>query len=128
MPTILVVDDEPTIRYLLRASLEGRGYRLLEAADGLSALRCAQHERPDLILLDIALPALSGLEVCQRLRDDPATAATPVFLLTGYVQQAEREAAERAGARGFIAKPFSPAALVAQVEEALRPAPQQLPT
>ena len=66
MPTILLVDDEPTIRYLLRASLEGRGYRLLEADDGLSALESAQSELPDLILLDIALPGLSGLEVAQR--------------------------------------------------------------
>jgi len=119
MPTILLVDDEPTIRYLLRASLEGRGYRLIEADDGPSALRSAQSELPDLILLDIALPGLNGLEVCHRLKDDPATATTPVFLLTGYVDQAKRDAAERAGAEGFIAKPFSPAALVARIEEAL---------
>ncbi len=119
MPTILLVDDEPTIRYLLRASLEGRGYHLIEAADGLSALQAAQRDRPDLILLDIALPGLSGLEVCRRLKEDPATAATSILLLTGYVQQTEREAADRLGARGCIAKPFSPAALVTQVEEAL---------
>ena len=123
MATILLVDDEPTIRYLLRASLEGRGYRLLEADDGLSALQLAQSELPDLILLDIALPGLSGLEVCYRLKDDPATAATPIFLLTGYVDQTDREAAERAGAQGFISKPFSPAALVARIEEALRQRP-----
>ena len=119
MPTILLVDDEPTIRYLLRASLEGRGYRLIEADDGPSALQSAQSELPDLILLDIALPGLNGLEVCHRLKDDPATATTPVLLLTGYVDQTNREAAERAGAQGFIAKPFSPAALVARIEEAL---------
>lgn len=119
MPTILLVDDEPTIRYLLRASLEGRGYRLIEADDGPSALQSAQSELPDLILLDIALPGLNGLEVCHRLKDDPATATTPVLLLTGYVDQTNREAAERAGAHGFIAKPFSPAALVARIEEAL---------
>lgn len=119
MPTILLVDDEPTIRYLLRASLEGRGYRLIEADDGPSALQSAQSELPDLILLDIALPGLNGLEVCHRLKEDPATATTPVLLLTGYVDQTNREAAERAGAQGFIAKPFSPAALVARIEEAL---------
>lgn len=119
MPTILLVDDEPTIRYLLRASLEGRGYRLIEADDGPSALQSAQSELPDLILLDIALPGLSGLEVCHLLKDDPATATTPVFLLTGYADRAKREAAQQAGAQGFIAKPFSPAALVARIEEAL---------
>lgn len=120
MPKILVVDDEPTIRHLLRASLEGRGYGLLEADDGPSALQAAQSELPDLILLDLALPRLSGLEVCSRLKAGPSTAAIPIFLLTGYVGQKEREAAQRAGAAGFIAKPFNPAALVALIEAALR--------
>jgi CheY-like chemotaxis protein len=119
MPTILVVDDEPTIRVLIRAALEGTGYRLLEAADGASALQVARSQRPDLILLDIALPRLSGLEVCRRLKEDPTTAATPILLLTGLVQQAERQAAEEVGAQGFIAKPFSPAALVAQIDDTL---------
>ena len=120
MATILLVDDEPTIRVLVRAALEGTGYRLLEAADGVSALQLARRERPDLVLLDIALPRLSGLEVCRRLKEDPATAAMPIFLLTGFVQKAERRAAEEAGAQGFIAKPFSPAALVARIEDTLR--------
>ena len=120
MATILVVDDEPTIRLLVRAALEETGHRLLEAADGSTALDLARAERPDLILLDIVLPRLSGLEVCRRLKGDPATATTPVFLLTGFVQQAERQAAEEVGAEGFIAKPFSPAALVQQIEDTLR--------
>lgn len=120
MSTILVVDDEPTIRILIRAALEGRGYRLVEAADGVSALRVAQREQPDLILLDIGLPSLNGLEVCRRLKEDPATATTPVFFLTGFVQQTERRTFEGAGAQGFIAKPFSPADLVAQIEDTLR--------
>lgn len=120
MATILVVDDEPTIRLLVRAALEETGHRLLEAADGSTALDLARAERPDLIILDIVLPRLSGLEVCRRLKGDPATAATPVFLLTGFVQQAERQAAEEIGAEGFIAKPFSPAALVQQIKDTLR--------
>ena len=123
MPTILVVDDEPTIRVLLRVTLEGSGHSVLEAADGVSALELARRERPDLMLLDIALPALNGLEVCRRLKEDPATAATPIFLLTGFVQQAERDAAVEAGGQGFIAKPFSPAVLVAQIDDALRRRP-----
>ena len=120
MPTVLVVDDEPIIRVLIRAALEGTGYGLLEAVDGVSALDVARSRRPDLILLDIALPHLSGLEVCRRLKEDPATAATPVLLLTGFVQEAQRQAGERAGADGFIAKPFSPAGLAAQIDRTLR--------
>ncbi len=123
MPTILVVDDEPTIRVLVRAALERAGYHLLEAADGVSALEIAQSRRPDLIVLDIALPQLSGLEVCRRLKEDPATAAAPILLLTGFVQEAQRQAGARAGAEGFIAKPFSPAALLAQIELALQRRP-----
>lgn len=119
MPTILVVDDEPTIRLLVRAALQGRGYRLLEAGDGASALQMARSERPDLVLLDIALPRLSGLEVCRRLKEEPATAATPVLFLTGFAQQAERRAADAVGGQGFIAKPFSPAALVQQIAKTL---------
>ncbi len=121
MQTILIVDDEPAIRRLIRAALQGSGYRLLEEADGVSALETARREQPDLILLDIALPHMSGLEVCRRLKAGPATADVPIFLLTGLVQQVERRAAEDTGADGFIAKPFSPAALVAQIAEALRP-------
>ena len=123
MPTILVVDDEPSIRGFLRAVLEGRGDRLLEAADGVSALQMAQRERPDLILLDIALPGLSGMEVCRRLRANPATAESPVLLLSGFVQARERREAAKAGAQGVIAKPFSPAALAARIEDALRRRP-----
>ncbi len=120
MPTILLVDDEPTIRILVRAALEGTGYPLLEAADGITALELARSERPDLILLDVALPRLSGLEVCRQLKEDPATADTPIFLLTGFVQQTDRQAAVDAGAEDFIAKPFSPTALVALVQDTLR--------
>ncbi len=119
MPTILVVDDEPTIRLLVRAALAGTEYRLLEAVDGASALEAARSRRPDLILLDIALPRLSGLEVCRRLKEDPATAIMPVLLLTGLAQQAERRAADDVGAQGLIAKPFSPAALVQQIADTL---------
>ena len=120
MPTIVVVDDEPTIRVLLRAALEVAGPRLIDAADGVSALGTALRVRPDLILLDVAMPGLNGLDVCRRLREDPATADTPVFLLTGFVQQAERQAAKDVGAQEFVAKPFSPASVVARIEDTLR--------
>ncbi len=127
MPTVLVVDDEPTIRTLIRAVLEPTEYSVVEAVDGVSALEVAGKLRPDLILLDIALPRLSGLEVCRRLKGDSATASTPVILLTGFVQEAEREAGEQAGAEGFIAKPFSPAALLKRIDETVRRQPAATP-
>lgn len=120
MATVLVVDDEPTIRMLLLAALEGTDHLLLEAADGRSALGLARSSRPDLILLDIALPGLSGLDVCRELKQDPTTADVPVLLLTGLARQDERQVADDVGAEGFIAKPFSPVALVAEIEEILR--------
>lgn len=120
MATILVVDDEPSIRTLVRATLERAGYHVIEAADGANALHKAQSQRPDLILLDIALPQLSGLEVCRRLRARPDTAAAPVLLLTGLLQGPELQAGYSAGAQGCIAKPFTPSALVQKVGDALR--------
>ena len=127
MPTVLVVDDEPTIRTLIRAVLEPTEYRVVEAVDGVSALAVAGKLRPDLILLDIALPRLSGLEVCRRIKADSATASTPIILLTGFVQEAEREAGKQAGAEGFIAKPFSPAALLKRIDETVRRQPAATP-
>ena len=123
MKSILIVDDEPTIRRLVRAALDGRGYRLLEAADGPSALETARRERPDLVLLDLALPQLSGTEVCRRLKEAPATADIPVLLLTGMAQHTKRGGAQTAGAQGCIEKPFSPRALTAQIAELLQEAP-----
>ena len=121
MPTVLVVDDQPTIRVLVRAALKDTGYRLLEAGDGVSAVQLARSERPDLILLDIALPRMDGLEVCRRLKEDPATAAIPVLLLSGLVMQQDPEqAAEAVGAEGCITKPFNPIALAKQITGMLR--------
>ena len=119
MLAILVVDDEPTIRALLRAALEQAGYRVLEAADGAGALRQAR-SHPDLVLLDVALPDINGLEVCRRLKADPSTAGTPVLLLTGLAQPSDQRAARDAGAVGCIEKPFSPADLVSRIADALR--------
>lgn len=119
MATILVVDDEPTIRVLVRATLEGADHRILDAADGEQGLALARSEQPDLVLLDVALPRMSGLEVCAALKRDPITASAPVLLLSGLLPEPERTAAAQAGADGFIAKPFSPAALAAQIEATL---------
>lgn len=113
MPTILVVDDEPTIRMLVRLTLEREGHDVLEADAGPSGLALAEVCHPDLVLLDIALPQLNGLEVARRLGD-----STPVLLLTGLAPEAEVEAGV-AAIRGFVEKPFSPAELARRVREVL---------
>ncbi len=120
MMKILVVDDEPSIRTIVRATLERAGYQVIEAADGASGLQKAGSQRPDLILLDIALPQLSGLEVCRRLKARPDTAAAPVLLLTGLLPSSELQAGYSAGAQGCVTKPFAPSALLEKVNDALR--------
>jgi CheY-like chemotaxis protein len=118
MKTILVVDDEPTIRMLVAASLDGGAYRLLEAGDGYEALELVRMEHPDLVLLDIAIPGLDGFDVCRRLKTE-ISPHVPVLLLTGFAQHAHRERARRVGADGFVTKPFSPAALVTLIDRTL---------
>jgi DNA-binding response OmpR family regulator len=119
MPLILVVDDEPTIRALLREALESNGHRVLEAEDGAVGLEMALREQPDLVLLDIRLPKLSGLDVCRWLRRNAATASTPVLLITGLATENERQAGAQAGATGLVTKPFSPADIVSRVDDAI---------
>lgn len=127
-PTILIVDDEPAIRVLIDAALDGAGFHVLEAEDGYGALETAIKERPNLVLLDIGLPGLNGLEVCRRLRDDARTADTPVLFLTGLGREAEREAAATVGAQGVITKPFNPITLVEQISSMLRRTAPALPS
>lgn len=122
MKTILVVDDEPTIRLLVAASLADGDYRVVEAGDGLQALELVREERPDLVLLDIVLPKVDGFEVCRRLKEEIAP-ELPVILLTGFDQQPHRERARLVGADGFVAKPFSPATLIALVGRTLAARP-----
>jgi two-component system phosphate regulon response regulator PhoB len=126
MATILVVDDEPSIRRYLRMALERAGYQVREAEDGSGALREARQEPPDLVLLDVALPGLSGLEVCRQLRADPKTGRTPVLLLSGLSSPFERETLLATGASGWLSKPFTPMALLEHVRAALA-APAGLP-
>jgi DNA-binding response OmpR family regulator len=119
-PAVLVVDDEPSIRTLVAAALQAHGYRVFQAADGIQAIDIAAMYRPNIILLDVALPLLSGHEVCRRLRLSPATASTPVLLLSGIASPDGAELARSLGAQGIIAKPFSLADLVRRVANELR--------
>ncbi len=118
-PKILIADDEPTMRALLRATLDGRGVELFEAADGATALALAQHARPDLLFLDWMMPGLSGVEVCRRLRAQPETAGLTIVILTARAQEADRQEALAAGADDYVTKPFSPLALLEKVRATL---------
>jgi CheY-like chemotaxis protein len=118
-PTVLVCDDEPVLRMLVRAALGQADYTVVEACDGDEALACTRSEQPDLILLDMMMPGRSGSDVLRELRADPATAETPVIMLTARAQASDREAMNLAGASHYLTKPFSPVGLAALVEEVL---------
>jgi len=112
--SILVVDDEPVVRALLRAALAPAGSRVVEAVDGSEALEVAWREQPDVVLLDVGLPKLSGLDVCRALKTNPA--APRVLLITG---NAEIERIDDCGADGVVTKPFHPAELLELVQRQL---------
>lgn len=116
MTTILIVDDEPAILDLVRFTLEDAEVRVVEASDGVEALALARRVRPDLILLDVHMPRLDGLEACRQIRRDPALAQTPIVMLTAAGQEADRARGREAGADEYLTKPFSPLALLALVE------------
>jgi two-component system phosphate regulon response regulator PhoB len=112
MMTILIADDEPAIVDLVRFTLEDPQVRLLDASDGVAALECALRERPDVALLDVQMPYLTGLEVCRRLRALPECAHTRIVLLTAAAQAEDRRRGLAAGADHYLTKPFSPLALL----------------
>jgi two-component system alkaline phosphatase synthesis response regulator PhoP len=118
--TILVVDDEPGILTIARDYLDRAGFRVISAGDGLTALRLARAERPSLLVLDLMLPGLDGLDVARALREDPATRALPIIMLTARVEEADRLIGLELGADDYITKPFSPRELVARVRAVLR--------
>jgi CheY-like chemotaxis protein len=114
---VLIVDDDPFIRKLVATTLEDVAeFELHEAADGIEALEVAQRERPALVLLDIDMPRLDGIETCRRLRDDPATSAATIVMLTAAHDDRVERLAEDAGADLFLTKPFSPLALLRLVD------------
>jgi two-component system alkaline phosphatase synthesis response regulator PhoP len=120
MKTILVVDDEPGIVQIARDYLDRAGFRVVTAGDGASALRLARAERPSLLVLDLMLPGMDGLDVTRALRQDPATRKLPIIMLTARVEEADRLIGLELGADDYITKPFSPRELVARVRAVLR--------
>lgn len=117
--TVLLCDDEEVLRQLVRATLDNGEYEIVEAADGDQSLELARSIRPDLIVLDMMMPARSGLEVLRELRQDPALSRTPVIMLTARARQADQDEAAAAGADRYLAKPFSPLELISLVEDLL---------
>lgn len=115
MKRVLVVDDELHIRHILRLHLESIGIQVLEAATGREALAVAQRDQPDLVILDLGLPDLSGATVCQRLKALPTLGQVPVIILTALGEEGDA----CAGATAFITKPFSARDLLALVQRTL---------
>jgi DNA-binding response OmpR family regulator len=127
---VLIVEDEPDIRALVVHHLKREGFQVSAASSGEEALRQVQTAPPDLVLLDLMMPAMDGLEVCRRLRQDPATASLPIVMLTAKGDEVDRVLGLEIGADDYIVKPFSPKELLARVRAVLRrsrPAPGAAP-
>ena len=117
---ILVVDDTPSNVKLLADILQARGYAVLTAATGAEALACVERDAPDLVLLDVMMPGMSGYEVCRKLRDNPATAMLPVVMVTALDPGPERVKGLEAGADDFLTKPIHQPEILARVRSLLR--------
>ncbi len=120
MSKVLIVEDEANIRQLVKYNLEKESYQIIEAEDGLQGLRLAKTEKPDLVLLDLMLPQMDGLEVCRSLKGNQATAALPIIMLTAKSEEIDKVIGLELGADDYMTKPFSPRELVARVKAVLR--------
>jgi two-component system phosphate regulon response regulator PhoB len=121
-PKILVVDDEPDAVELIEFNLKSAGYDVATAADGEEALKKARSVQPNLIILDLMLPEVDGLEVCKILRRDPRTSGVPIIMVTAKAAEIDRVLGLELGADDYVTKPFSPRELVLRVKRLLRTA------
>jgi len=117
---ILIVEDEKDIAKMLEYNLKKEGFRTISASDGEDALDLAAREHPDLILLDLMLPGIDGLEVCRTLKKENKTAAVPIIMLTAKAQEADKIVGLELGADDYVTKPFSPRELIARIKAVLR--------
>ncbi|MFN0058108.1 MAG: response regulator [Planctomycetota bacterium] len=117
---IAVIEDESDLREVIQYNLEREGYRVLDAADGESGLALIRRETPDLVLLDLMLPRLDGIEVCRRLKADSATKPIPVIMVTAKGEESDVVLGLGLGADDYVTKPFSPKELIARVRAVLR--------
>ncbi len=114
---VLIVDDEETVREVVGQYLELEGFLILQASNGLEALRLAEKTPPDLVILDLTLPGIDGLDVCRRIR---AVSAVPILMLTARAEDVEKLEGFNAGADDYLTKPFNPRELVARVQAIMR--------
>jgi two-component system, cell cycle response regulator DivK len=118
-PTVLYVEDNEYNRKIVRQLLSRTTYRLMEAVDGESGLAMIRQERPDLVLMDVQLPKMSGLEVTHALRTDATTADIPIIMVTSFALSGDDQKAMAVGASAYLAKPYSPRELLALVRKFL---------
>ena len=119
MSTILLAEDDPDVRHLVTVKLGRGGFDVVAVPDGFAALREVHRQPPDLVILDVRMPRMSGIEVCRELRAGPRTAAVPIIMLTARARPQDLEQAYAAGATDYVVKPFSPRDLLRRVEAEL---------
>ena len=119
MAAVLIADDDPIARELLIFRLEAEGFEVTAAEDGPGALAAARASVPDIAVLDVHMPGMSGFDVCRMLRTDPATSDLPVIMLTASVQESDVATGFDVGADDYLAKPFNPRELVSRIEAVL---------
>lgn len=119
-PTVLVVDDEPDLVELLQYALEAEGFRVLTAPDGVAGLAAAEDEKPDLVVIDVMMPRMDGIELTEQIRERAALRLTPILMLTARTDERDEIAGLEAGADDYLPKPVSPKRLVSRVKALLR--------
>ena len=117
MKRVLVVEDNETNLYLIRFILQKSGFEVIEAKDGASGVELAVKEKPDLVIMDIQLPDIDGLEVTKRIRASEADGDIPIIALTSYAMMGDREKALAAGCTGYIEKPINPETFMTELEK-----------
>jgi two-component system cell cycle response regulator DivK len=127
MKKVLVVEDDTDTRTIYTTILAHSGYEVFDAADGAEGIRLAVEHRPDLILMNLALPRLNGLQATSLLRDDPRTAGIPIIACTGFVREDGEDHAEDAGCNAYLEKPCEPSRLIEEVEKFIGAPAQPLP-
>jgi DNA-binding response OmpR family regulator len=119
MAKIVVADDDVDVRMLVALKLRHSGYDVVDVGDGAAAVEACRNERPDLVVLDLMMPVMSGLEACRAIKAEPGLADVPVVLLTARAQNTDVDAGLSVGADAYVTKPFSPKELAARVESLL---------
>jgi DNA-binding response OmpR family regulator len=118
--TVLVIEDDPDIRELVEYNLKREGFKVVSAADGERGLESARRAAPDLVILDLMLPGVDGVEICRRLKEDPLTRGIPVIMVTAKDDETDVVLGLGVGADDYVPKPFGPKALIARVHAVMR--------